>query len=329
MSDQLQPGGALVLVDPQPLDENPALVYLARLGNARARVVQAQALALVAELLTGQPDIRYCQWGRLRFQHTQAIRAKLPDLVSSTTGRPLAPATVNRILCALRGCLRAAWRLGQMGSDDYQRAADLPSLRGSVLLSGRRLSPEEIRALIAACESDPSPAGVRDTAIIAVLYSCGLRRAELVALQLESYDIPAALLRVFGKGSKEREVPIGAITGRALVDWLGIRGYDPGALFCSITKGGQLQPGYMTGQAVYYLLARRGKQAGVAKFSPHDLRRTCASDLLEAKGDLSAVARFLGHEDPRTTKHYDRRGFEAVRALADLLSVPYKGRGES
>ncbi len=104
-----------------PLDQHPAAVYLSSLSSERSRRVTAQALRTVAALITGedprQADILMLNWGALRYPHTAAIRAKLLQAFS--------PATANRLLSALRGVLKEAWRLGYMSADDYQRAVDV------------------------------------------------------------------------------------------------------------------------------------------------------------------------------------------------------------
>jgi len=188
--------GEIVTSSPHPIDRNPAAVYLAGLGLGSRRS-QAAALAKIANLLTGSPDILACNWAALRFQHTAAIRAKL--------AAQYAPATVNRILCALRGTLKAAWRLELMTAEDYHRARDLEGARGEALPAGRALSPGEIGALMQACELDTTPAGVRDAALIACLYPGGLRREEVVRLDLGDYSPGDGALTVrHGKRNKAR-----------------------------------------------------------------------------------------------------------------------------
>jgi site-specific recombinase XerD len=321
----VQPG-PLALAAPQPADQNPALVYLAGLGSDRGRIVQGQALQQIAELLTGSPDLLACNWAAVRFQHSQAVRARLLELKSRSTGQSLAPATINRQLCALRGTLKAAWQLGQISAEDYQRAADIPSVRGSTLPAGRELAGGELQALLGACENDTSSAGVRDAAIIALAYSCGLRRAELAGLDLGDYDPEAGRLTIRGKGRKERTVYPVEGAARALADWLAIRGSSPGPIFWPVNKGGKLQPRRMTTQAIYNLLEKRGAEAKVAAFSPHDLRRTFVSDLLDAGADISTVAGLAGHASVNTTARYDRRPEQAKQKANQRLHVPYRGR---
>lgn len=313
----------LVLIESIPLDQNPAAVYLAGLSTDPGRRAQRQALAVIAEILTGQPDIFAVQWAALRFQHTQAIRAKLLELPGKNGKR--AAATINRELSALKGVLRAAWRLGQLSAEDYTRAIDIKGAMGSTLPAGRELQAGELTALLNNCEDDTTPAGARDAAIIALAYSCGLRRAEIVGLDLEDYNIETGELRILGKRNKERTAYL--INGAALAmgDWLAIRGDDPGPLFWPINKGGRLIHGRLTTQAIYNLFAKRAELASVKDFSPHDMRRTFVSDLLEAGADIATVSKMAGHSSVTTTARYDRRPEAAKIKAAGLLHVPYRG----
>jgi site-specific recombinase XerD len=260
-------------------------------------------LNLVARML-GAADALSCPWGNLRFQHVAAIRAELE--------KQYKPATVNKALAAVRGAMRAAWLLGQMTAEDYHKAREVKGVRNHTLPAGRELSFGEIAALIATCENDPTPAGARDAAIIAVAYIAGLRREELAGLDLADYDPETGKLIIRGKGSKERTGYVANGAGRALADWLTLRGKQEGALFQPVNKGGHIQPQRMTPQAVYNMLAKRGQQAGIENFSPHDLRRTFVSDLLEAGADISTVAKMAGHASVITTQRYDRRPEDAT-----------------
>jgi len=111
--------------------------------------------------------------------------------------------------------------------------------------------------------------------MIALLYSCGLRREESVSLDVENYDRDSGLLEVLhGKRNRQRTAYVINGAGRAMNDWLTLRGDEPGPLFWPINKGGRLANRRMSTQAVYNMLAKRGCEAGVKNFSPHDFRRT-------------------------------------------------------
>lgn len=319
----------LVTVSDLPADQNPALVYLASIAKGSQRTAR-QALYVIACLIRREEPtpadaaqqnqaVGSIPWGRLRFQHTQALRSQLAERYE--------PATARKMLSFLRGVLKAAWRLGQMSSEDHARAVDIASVRGSTVPAGRELTAGELAALMRVCAEDQSPAGARDAAIIAVAYAAGgERRAEVVGLELADYNPQTDTLIIRGKGHKERTAYLPNFALDALNDWLKVRGNHAGALFQPINKGGRLQDRAMTDQAIYDMLKKRAEQAGIADFSPHDLRRTFVSDLLAAGVDIATVAKMAGHANVQTTARYDRRPEEAKRKAASLLHVPYRKR---
>jgi site-specific recombinase XerD len=311
-------------IQPQsaPLSENPAVVYLSGLPSERSRRVMRESLDIVAQMLSGgRADALALEWRAVGFQHTAAVRARLMERYS--------PATTNRILSALRGTLKAAWRLGQISAEDYQKARDIENVKGETLPAGRELGVGELHALVAACKADKrdgqlSAAGARDAAIIGVLYMCGLRRAEIVSLDLSDLDLASGKLSVrSGKGRKGRTAYVREGALRALQAWLVLRGDGAGALFMPVLKNDRVAQRRMTSQAIYNLLQKRAVQAGVSDFSPHDLRRTFVSDLLDRGADIALVAKLAGHQDVKTTARYDRRPEESKRRAAELLHFPF------
>lgn len=307
---------AIILTKYPTLDQCPAAVYLSQLKQSSRRP-QKQALDLVASLLTnGIADCLTLNWAAIRYQHTAAVRGLLLD--------SYAPATANRILSALRGVLEQAWLLGQMSAEDYHRAARLAPVIGETLPAGRELLAEEIAALIQSCIKDQSSLGIRDAAVISILFGCGLRREEVTMLDLSDYDLANTKLLIHGKRSKQRIVYLGEGSHAALTDWLEIRGSGTGPLFLPVKRGGNVCYDHrLTPQAIYYILQNRAKRAGVKPFTPHDLRRTFVSRLLDAGVDIATVAKMAGHSNIQTTARYDRRSDEAKRRAAKLLQVPY------
>lgn len=295
-----------------PLAENPAAVYLARLAPGSRRTMR-QALDTIAAL-AADVDALSCPWHELRYQHTAAIRAQLAS--------SYAPATANKLLSALRGVLEEAWRLGLMSAEDHRAAADVRNVRGQTLPAGRSLSKGEVSALLASCGD--GMASQRDAALIAVLYGTGARRSEAVAFDLADYDIiDGALLVRGGKGAKDRRLFLPEDAALRLDRWVALRlalpGTAAGPLFVPIDKAGHLSARRLTGQAVLLILQRRATLAGISHFSPHDLRRTFAGDMLDAGVDLVTLQGMMGHANPATTGRYDRRGDRAKRRAASLL----------
>ena len=323
---EMAPSDELIAVPPERPDQDPLRVYLARLAPGSRRAM-GQALDQVAMMVSsGRLGAEELPWAALRYQHTQAVRATLRDTISARTGRPLGPASVNKILCALRGVLREAWRLGQMSAEDYHRSADLEPIRGAAVLRGRALEPNEIAALFHVLHRDDSPGGARDAAVLALgLAGGGLRRAEISGLELpRSLDQGTWVLTVDGKGSRIREVPLKNGSVDALRAWLSWRGDRPGPLLCPVLKGGHIRLRRLSGEAIYRICVKRALEAEIPPFTPHDMRRTYISTLLDRGVDLSMVSQLVGHvSGPGITAKYDRRDERARHEAAEAITVPY------
>lgn len=308
----------LAVVSPVSLTAHPAAVYLSQLAPKSRRTMR-QALNSIASVLTGGDcDALTLDWSKLRYQHTAALRSVFME--------KYAPATANRMLCALRRVLKEARRLKLIDAEDYADAVALPNIRGTRLPPGRALAGKEIAALMEACRLDPTPAGLRDAATIGILMA-GLRRSEVVALELADFDPLTGGLSVRrGKGNKQRltYLPEGAL--EAVEDWLDKRGKKPGALLCPVDRVGRITIRQMSDQVVMNILLKRAKQAGIERAAPHDLRRTFISNLLEKDADLLTVQKLVGHADPATTAKYDRRGEAIKRQAVAKLDVPYRSR---
>ena len=301
--------------------DHPVAVYLASL-SAGSRRTMLGALNTIAAMAGGERvDAQSFPWHELRHEHTAAIRSALAERYS--------PSTANKMLAAMRGVLKACWRLGLMEGETYQRAVDVPAVKGDRLLAGRSLGAGELRALFEVCGRDHTLAGRRDAALLAVLYGAGLRRSEVVGLDLADYDRETGALTIrSGKGNKDRVAYVAGGAQRAIEDWFAVRGGPDGPLFVPVRKGGKIRLGRrMTDQAVYGMLKKRAKRAGVEAFSPHDLRRSFVGDLLDAGADISMVQKLAGHSQVTTTQRYDRRPEQAKRKAAGLLFVPYVSEG--
>jgi integrase/recombinase XerD len=178
------------------------------------------------------------------------------------------------------------------------------------------MSEKQVEALLAAPDLD-SPLGLRDRAMLETLYATGLRVSELVSLKLHEISFNDNVLRVMGKGSKERLVPLGEVA----IDWLGrylnearagiLKGQLSDALF--ITARG----GAMTRQAFWQLIKRYAIIAEIApeKLSPHVLRHAFATHLLNHGADLRVVQLLLGHADITTTQIYTHVARERLKTL--------------
>ena len=305
-------------VPAEPGAVSAAAVYLASLAPGPGRYGMARVLARLAALL-GHDGAERVRWAALRYPHMVALRAAL-------RASGYAPATVNKHLAAVRGVLRHAWRLGQLSTDEYQRARDVSGVSGSRRPAGRALDQWELAALFRACD-DGSLIGVRDAALFALLFSGGLRRAEASALDLDALDVSACTLTLVGKGNHERAVPLRGGARRALEAWLARRGTMPGPLVCRVRAGLVLSDLRLGPESVRARLRARALAAGLAHCSPHDLRRTFVTRLLDEGVDLALVGRMAGHRQVQTTARYDRRHDRAAEAAAERLVTPFAPDG--
>lgn len=305
----------------RPVSRNPAVVYISGLTSEHSRRGMISNLDRAARILTGNQLASYqnVPWANLRFAHIRALQARMYDM-------GLAPSTVKVTLAAVRGVMQAAFDLEQISGDDLLRIQRVkpPRGRGSRQARGRCLSPLEVDRLFRACR-DGSPAGVRDQAVLAILFGCGLRREEIAKLALEAYNPEDPSLRYIGKGNVElvKYLPQGA--QRALDAWLDIRSMEPGRMFCSINKVGRLcslEAG-LSSQAIYNIMKKRYQLAGIRACSPHDGRRTFVTWLIEKTNDLTLVQKIVGHSNPATTAIYDRRADAAKKKAVDTLEIPF------
>jgi integrase/recombinase XerD len=242
------------------------------------------------------------------------VAARREDLLKYLSERVIngaRPRTTARLLSSLRRLYRYLVREGRISAD--------PTLRIDTPRIGRplpdSLSEMEVEALLGAPDVNDT-LGLRDRAMLELLYACGLRVSELVNLSLEQVDLIQGVVRLMGKGSKERLVPL----GEEASDWLQrymvhsrpelAAGASPRSLF--ITRRGAA----MTRQAFWYRLRHYAVKAGINKaLSPHTLRHAFATHLLNHGADLRVVQMLLGHSDLSTTQIYTHVARERLKEL--------------
>ena len=248
--------------------------------------------------------------GRVR-NITDARREDLLDYLSERVSSGNKPRTTARLLSSMRRFYRYLIREGRL-QDDPSARIDSPRI-GRPLPDS--LSEDEIEVLLATPDTDAA-LGLRDRAMLELLYACGLRVSELVNLTIEQLDLTQGVVRLMGKGSKERLVPL----GEEAADWLeqyihrsrpqlvGETGAKP--LFVTRRGGG------MTRQAFWYRLRHYALKSGINKhLSPHTLRHAFATHLLNHGADLRVVQMLLGHSDLSTTQIYTHVARERLKDL--------------
>ncbi|HEY5998791.1 MAG TPA: site-specific tyrosine recombinase XerD [bacterium] len=236
-----------------------------------------------------------------------AVRGHLASLAADG----LAASSRARHLAALRAFYRFLRLEGRIAHDPTEL---VESPRGWKRLP-RKLSGDEVERLLAAPDQG-TPAGVRDALLLALLYDCGLRVSELVGLRVDQVDVEAWLIRVRGKGGRERLVPFGEEARELILRHLAA-GRPPGR---RPRSGPHLFPGarggHLTRQRAWQIVKRHLRAAGVTRaVSPHTLRHSFATHLLDNGADLRAVQLLLGHADISTTQIYTHLSQERLRAV--------------
>jgi len=300
-------------MSPAPVVELPleAEEYLTWLATEKGRSPNT--------LAAYRRDLRaYWAWlGERGTRLDQVTPADLEAYVAALRDQGRAPATVARAVVAVRSMHAFCAAEGLLNADP---AADVepPGVPRGL---PKGLSEEEVGRLLATVVGD-DPVARRDRAILEVLYGTGMRIAELVGLSLGDLDLGDALVRVLGKGSKERVIPVGRCAREALEAWLAPAGRaalaperwarrgDAEAVFLN-QRGGRL-----TRQGAWGIVAAHGRTAGLEQaLGPHTLRHSCATHMLDHGADIRAVQELLGHASISTTQVYTGVSVERLFAV--------------
>lgn len=301
---------------PQPLALSPGEerlldAFLAGRSPATLRAYR-QDLADFAAFV-GVPDVEEALQRLLATPHGQANGVALAYRADMVT-RQLAPATVNRRLSALRSVVQLGAMLGRvtwrLAVENVDRAA-YRDTRGP----GR----DGVRALIDQAKDRGDDKGVRDQAVLRLLHDVGLRRGEVVGLDLAHVDVAASVVWILGKGRTEREpITLPAPTRLALEAWVARRGTTPGPLFVALDRAHAGQR--MSGEAVRLVVRDLGAAAGI-KARPHGLRHTAITEVLERSGgDVRSAQKFSRHRDVRTLEIYDDARRDIAGEMAKLIA---------
>ena len=250
---------------------------------------------------------------RLRRDVVALRQNDLSAFIAGLRGEGLAPRSVARAVHAIHGLYRFAVREGRLDGDPME---NLKAPRAFKALP-RYLSGPQVDALLAAPDI-ATPIGLRDRAMLEVLYATGLRVSELIGLRASDLDMQVGIVTCFGKGSKERLVPLGEVAREWVSRYLAevrplmIGQRSTTVLFVS-RRGGRLSR-----MGVWGIVRRHAVTAGVERtLTPHVLRHSFATHLLEGGADLRAVQAMLGHADISTPQIYTHVNRAHLRAVYD------------
>ena len=241
-------------------------------------------------------------WEQLNYAAVAKVRAALLD-------DGYAVSSVNMALSALRGVAQTAFNLNCMNAETLARIRSVKRVSGDIQRKGRALDRQEIRALIQAAKQHPQPIRrYRDAAIVLTLCGTGLRAGELVKLERRDYDNGILTVKQ-GKGRKYREIHVADAVDKAIRAWVKVSANEAeNALFSRIQRNGKVASQPLTTTGLTGILAELQHTSGIARFTPHDMRRTFITRLLEQGVDINTVRKLAGHSDISTTTRYDCRG---------------------
>lgn len=255
-----------------------------------------------ASILKRGADAAGYPWEQLNYASVAKVRAALLD-------DGYAVSSVNMALSALRGVAQTAFNLNCLEAETLARIRSVKRVSGDIQRKGRALDKSEICALFHAAKQHPQQVRrCRDTAIVLTLCGTGLRAGELVKLERRDYDNGILIVRQ-GKGRKYREIHVADAVDKAIRAWLKVVANEPdAALFNRIQRNGKVASQPLTTTGLTGILAELQQTSGIARFTPHDMRRTFITRLLEQGVDINTVRQLAGHSDISTTTRYDYRG---------------------
>jgi integrase len=243
----------------------------------------------------------YCSEPRLAFNRTVVLRYRI-----HLEQRGYAPATINLRLAAVR---RIAYEAADAGLLSPELAAGIRRVKGVRRIGvrlGNWLTPEQGRRLLDSAVPSTTRQ-LRDHAMVAMLIGCGLRRAELLALRLESIQQREdhwVIADLVGKAGHVRTVPIPVWVKAAVDAWTAAAAIGHGPVFRAINKAGRIWGDGMSAKVLWDVVRAAAARADIDKLAPHDLRRTCARLCHLAGGELDQIQFLLGHVSIQTTERY-------------------------
>src|SRR6478672_8122236 len=243
----------------------------------------------------------YCSEPRLAFNRIVLVRYRI-HLESCS----LAANTINQHLAAVRRLAHEAADAGLLSPDLAAGIARVKGVKQLGQRSGNWLTQDQSSAVLRRARGQ-SIRAKRDCAMLAILFGCGLRRAELAGLETDDIQTRQghwAIVDLIGKGGHIRTVPIPQWAKQALDEWISAAGITNGKIFHAVARSGKVWGSGISENVVWYVVRRCCQRAGLEHIAPHDLRRTCAKLCHSNGGELEQIQFLLGHASVLTTERY-------------------------
>ena len=303
-------------------NKSPTELYLERLKPSGRRSMLSQ-LRQACKYLKWNGKIEQQPFHTLSYAQVESL--KQSRLISGASSR-----TINHLLCALRAITKIAFLSGHVSEKQWLQVQSVQALKVFPSTRWNTLASEEVCSLLDNYRQNKRLVPVRNTAILAVLLSTGLRRSELLALQVEQFSVDEFAIEVLrGKGGKPRVQYMPEWAVKDLLAWLAVRGNESGYLFNPFSGEEPQLDKPLSATSIYYIVSRVTEALVDSKCSPHDMRRTYVSKLLDSDVDLLTVCKMAGHSSVTTTQIYDKRDEKNLIASGRSLSFQSNPRGSS
>lgn len=306
---------------------NPAESYLGTLSDSGRESMRSR-LNSIARYITHhkndtQDYLRF-DWSSLRRFHYEQIMHML-NRETKEDGMPLySPSHLKTTWMALRKVAEQTWSLGLMDSDDFLKIKSLSFDFGQAPVRGRAVGIEEVRSLIEHCLNDSHISGVRDAAIIAIIFGTGMRRQELSNIDISNINLKEKVVRFLGKRRTINERPLPDSVIPVIYRYIEeLRGFEDGVFFCRIRKSGEMiiDKKGLTPHGIYYIITKRVQECSIKHSSPHDFRRGLATFLLNDGVDIVEVRDILGHKSISTTQVYVKKDMNRIRETVNRFEI--------
>lgn len=314
------------------MSQETALSVTAGQGSPSQAEIEAQLTRLVLDTVSSPHSRRAYRTGLQRFFAWCAAFGPVDTFSKALVGRyrtalldaGVSPATLNLRLAPVRRLAREMAENGMLEPSAAAAIERVPGVTRRGTRVGNWLTKEQANDLLNA--PDPRTLkGKRDRAILALLIGCGLRRAELLSLTVESVQLREArwvIPDLLGKGNRIRTVTVPAGVKARIDLWTEAAGITAGHLFRPVTRAGAVKDGVILDEKVVWrLVVRYARETELGKLAPHDLRRTCAKLCRKAGGDLEQIQLLLGHASVQTTERYLGTEQQLVQAVNDGLGL--------
>jgi integrase/recombinase XerD len=295
---------------------SPLALYLGRLAPNSRRSIQSQ-LNKVATIMEWPPDTQEEQFHQVDYQLACEIKVRLTEHGSSAK-------SINRAMSAIRNVVKVGVLLGLVSENQLIQLSAIKNEKAAQH-QGNALSAKQVRDLFLMLSDNSTVLGIRNQAIFALLLGAGLRRSELVALKVQDLALEESKLVVQkGKGNKRRTAYLPNWCIGHVHTWQDKRESNKGYLFNPVNKSGRINiKRGITTESIYILVRDTTQRLGMGKVSPHDMRRTYITRLLEQDIDLNTVRMMAGHEDISTTVIYDKRDNKVMQKAASSLKYDF------